>query len=87
MKLSTSCTACQILVLRNVHQYVTTCTVKPANTGHSRETERVAIIDRWPLFTGSLTQKLFSRGGGGGGLSGRMGQVTPSIDRWPLTQV
>ena len=23
---------------------------------HSRETEKVAVIDRWPLFTGSLIQ-------------------------------
>ena len=29
-------------------------TVKPANSGHSRETENVAVIDRWLLFTGSF---------------------------------
>ena len=28
------------------------CTVKPVNSGHPRETEKVAIIERWLLFTG-----------------------------------
>ena len=32
------------------------CTVKPSNSGHSRETEKVAVIDRWPLCTWSLIQ-------------------------------
>ena len=27
-------------------------TVKPANISHSRDKEKVAFIDRWPLFTG-----------------------------------
>ena len=48
----------------------------PGTGGHSsqlihtdRETQhlwRLAMLDRWPLFTGSLTQ-YFSLGGGGGG--------------------
>ena len=37
------------------------CTVKLANSGHSRETEKVAVIDRWLLFTGSLTLQWFSQ--------------------------
>ena len=54
----------------------------PATSGHSRETEKMAIIDRSPLFTGSLHLIVFS----GGILSGCMKQVT-AIDRWPLRQV
>ena len=55
--------------------------VKPANSGHSRETEKVAAVLK--VFN---TVMIFSGGGGGGILSGRMKQVTV-IDRWQLRRV
>ena len=53
---------CHLLPFVRVWQYIHV-QVKPANSGHSRETEKIAVIDRWPLFTGYN----FRGGGGGGG--------------------
>ena len=57
-------------------------TVKPANSGLSRETEKVAVIDMCCYSQGLYTVIIV----GVGGLSGHMKLVT-AIDRWPLRQI
>ena len=61
-------------------------TVKPTNSGHSRDTETVAVIDRWSLFTGSLTLKrlgYFGSWKNWGGLIGPPLRSRPWIARSP----
>ena len=74
-------TAPNLLLCTEICQF--SSTVKPVYNGHPWDPKIEAVVDRWPLFRGSVYYKKLKLGLLNGGLCIQVAV----IQRWPLAQV